>query len=132
VIERTAVTADPHPESVRRSLRALADGSAPSARSSTARPIDDRDRVDATVRDAEAATSCARAAATFLRNGQLPELDAAVRAAERHGWTGLSQNGRRTLATLRRLDAALRGDASGAESDVARDATTSAPVAERF
>ncbi|WP_336022051.1 hypothetical protein [Halobellus salinisoli] len=107
MVERTAPITDSSPESVRRSLRALADGSAPSERPSTSHVTDDRERVTAVVRDGDEATSCARAAVAFLLDGRLDELDAAVAAAERERWVEIARRGRRARATLRALDLAL-------------------------
>mgnify|MGYP007099778651 CR=1 FL=1 len=98
----------PSPDAVRRSLRALADGSAP--------PRDPSDACDATatspgsiVRDAERAVRCAHEAASFLSAGRLAELDRAVARAARRGDDTVADRGRTARESLRRLDAALEG-----------------------
>ncbi|WP_299330465.1 hypothetical protein [Haloplanus sp.] len=122
----------PRPDEVRRSLRALADGSA------SPQPADgptSHDAVsvdpDAVVADAERAADSAREAASFLSAGRLPELDRAVATAARRDEDDIAARGRAARESLRRLDAALRGSDPTTPS-VDTDATTSTPVAERF
>ncbi|MFD1597470.1 hypothetical protein [Halobellus rarus] len=112
---------EPSPESVRRSLRSLAEGSAP-RRSSTAPASagSDPGPLEEVVEDAERAVSCAVAAAAFLLDVGLNALDDAVTAAERCGHDQVAQRGRRSRAILRDLDAALSGrdlDAASAGHD---------------
>ena len=169
---------EPSPESVRRSLRALANGSTSAAETTPADgspPADestsadgaasphtssgtgtagrDADRLESdlgdgegpvadaerTVDDAERAVSCARTAGDFLLGGGRAALDDAVATAARRGSPRLAQRGRRARAVLRDLDAALTGandlrEPRGDDSTPSPtgDATTSAPLAERF
>jgi hypothetical protein len=110
VTDRPSDTDPPRPVDVRRSLRALADGSAP--------PRDPPDGPPATdvtptphpqriVTDAERAAACAREAATFLSAGTLADLDRAVATAARRGDDDIAARGRAARGSLRRLDAAL-------------------------
>jgi hypothetical protein len=118
VTECQSPAPEPSPESVRRSLRALADGSASSRPSpASANAEYDPERLRQIVEDAEHAVSCAEAAAAFLLDGRLAALDDAVTTlgntvttAEHHGLDGLADRGRRARAILRDLDAALVGD----------------------
>jgi len=140
VTECQATTSEPSPESVRRSLRALVDESAPRRPLTDSTSTDcDSERLEAAVEDAERAVSRAEAAAAFLLDGRLATLDEAIMTAERRGSERLTQRGRRARAVLRNLDAALVGNAERREGDVAASqhptaggATTSAPLAERF
>ena len=110
--DRTPDTEEPRPDAVRRSLRALAEGSA-SQRGSSAEETAPSDaasaRPESVVDDAERAVRSAREAAAFLSAGHLPELDRAVAAAARGGDDGVAARGRVALESLRRLDAALNG-----------------------
>lgn len=123
----------PRPDEVRRSLRALADGSA-SPRDPVDGPappeIGSADP-ESVVADAERAARCAREAASFLSAGRLPELDRAVATAARRDEDDIAARGRAARESLRRLDAALRGS-DPTTPPVDTDATTSTPVAERF
>jgi len=102
----------PRPDDVRRSLRALADGSAPrrDPTDGTSDPGPSQSpSPDAVVRDAERAARCARDAVAFLSAGRLPDLDRAVATAARRGDDDLADRGRAARASLRRLDDALEG-----------------------
>jgi len=113
---------EPSPESVRRSLRALTDGSAPARPSPTApgpgREADgpeirlaDAEVVVANlgdaedvISDAESAVSCACAGANFVAAGRLSALDAAVRMSTRCGTAQLARrwtNRERDAAAIR-------------------------------
>jgi len=102
-------TPAPSAHAVRRSLRALADGTAP--RSSPADVVD----VDAAARaiaEAEAATTCAQRASAYLADGRLAALDRAVDAAATERSSDdhdddLARRGRAARRTLRRLQTAL-------------------------
>ncbi|WP_049985827.1 hypothetical protein [Halobellus rufus] len=118
--ERQAATTAQSADSVRRSLRALADGSAPPEPSESATDFDGNERAEAVVRDAESAMSCAREATAFLRDGRLTELEAAVAAADRRGAVDVAERGRRALATLRALDAALDSGRAGSDTQTRR------------
>jgi hypothetical protein len=100
----------PSPETVRRSLRALVEGGAADCRCRPAgtaptRPVGSppADVVEA----AERAAADAREAATFLSDGRLPELDAAITTAAARGDDAVAERGRTAREPLRRLDAAL-------------------------
>ena len=132
--DRPSEADTPRPDEVRRSLRALAEGS-----------VRDRDpkggaagsdtQPASVVADAERAADCAREAASFLSAGRLPELDRAVAAAVHHGDDDVASRGRAARESLRRLDAALRGrseteppDYAGASrSDGDRGSVSSTP-----
>jgi len=104
----------PSPDAVRRSLRALADGSAPECRRvpADAGPADPSSPPpESVVRDAERAAADALAAAAFLPAGRLPQLDAAITAAAARGDDTLAERGRTARESLRRLDAAVGGHA---------------------
>lgn len=110
-------------ESVRQSLRALADGTSPERaapaledaeresvgveRESAERVVGDAER--RVVGDAERVVTCAREAAAFLADGRLADLEAAVATAARRDAEDLERRGRRAQAELSRLDAALCG-----------------------
>jgi hypothetical protein len=115
-------TSQPSPDAVRRSLRALADGSTPgrpqdfpdtgpgdTASSPPATSIETtfRPPPEAVVRDAERATADAQAAAAFLSTERLPQLDAAITTAAARGDDESADRGRAAKRSLRRLDAAL-------------------------
>ncbi|WP_144901760.1 hypothetical protein [Halobellus captivus] len=121
-----SATGAPPSRTVRRSLRALTDGTAPSRTPIRSTDAPSYRRIDEVVSDAETATSCARTAARFLRDGRIAELEAAIAAADRRGAREATRRGQEARETLRGLSAALDGEAN------APVATTSAPVAERF
>lgn len=124
----------PRPDAVRRSLRALATGSASrggSQRDGATAPDAATATPESVVRDAERAADAAREAAAFVSAGRLPELDRAVATAARRDEDDIAARGRTARESLRRLDAALRGCES-TRPPVDPDATTSTPVAERF
>ncbi|WP_311171198.1 hypothetical protein [Halobellus ordinarius] len=124
----------PSTEAVRRSLRALATSTAGAARPASTTSLDEqrRDRgtcegserdadptgepghavrdPDRVVHDAERAVSAATAAAAYLAAGRLPNLSAAIEAADRRGAVEVAERGRDARATLRRLEAALSGE----------------------
>jgi hypothetical protein len=123
----------PSPDAVRRSLRALADGSVPGRHNvppevgpddATASPP--RASTDTTasppeagidtasapppasvVREAEQAAGDARVAAAFLSAERLPHLDAAVATAVARGDDELAERGRVARTSLQRLDSVL-------------------------
>ena len=125
----------PSPDAVRRSLRALADGSAPgrrnvppevglddatapppraSADTTASRPEAGSDTASApppasVVRGAEQAAGDARVAAAFLSAERLPHLDAAVATAAARGDDELAERGRVARTSLQRLDNVLKG-----------------------
>jgi hypothetical protein len=104
----------PSPDAIRRSLRALADGSAPGRRRvpADAGPTDpSAPPPESVVRDAERAAADALAAAAFLTTGRLPHLDAAITAVAARGDDALAERGRTARESLRRLGAALNGHA---------------------
>jgi len=133
VTDRSSPSDAPGPEQVRRSLRALADGSAPprgpngGTTASAVTSIVPKSTVD----DAERAVQYACEAASFLSADRLPELDRAIATAARRGDDGLAARGRRARKSLRRLDAAVDGTET-TEASIGDDTTTSTPVAERF
>jgi hypothetical protein len=106
----------PRPETVRRSLRALAAGSAPSRDGTAGSNYPDGLSVppESVVVDAERAVRCARDAASFLSAGRLPELDRAIAAAARRGDDDVAARGRAARRSLRRLADALNGDGATA------------------
>ncbi|QCC48271.1 hypothetical protein [Halobellus limi] len=105
-----SAASEPSPESVRRSLRALAEGSAPRGPSpDPASARHDPERLRAVVEDAERAVSCAAAASAFLLDGRLATLGDAVTTAERCGHEQVARRGRRARAILRDLDTAVSG-----------------------
>ena len=132
---------EPSPKSVRRSLRALTEGSAPARLTPTAPDpgcdaegpetglvgaeavVADTEDAEDVISDAESAVSCACAGARFVAAGRLSALDAAVRTATRCGTAELARRGRTASATLRRFETALRGhDVSPRSAGVASDA----------
>jgi hypothetical protein len=130
----------PHPDDIRQSLRALADGSAPPREppDEPAPPDGSAADPEPIVRDAERAVGCAREAASFLSAGRLSDLDRAVATATRRGDDTVAARGRVAREPLRRLDAALSGSEQAKPPDGPapaadpRSRTTSTPVAERF
>ena len=104
--DRPSDSDPPRPADVRRSLRALADGSAPPQDLTDASPTADA-APERIVADAERAAECVRSAAAFLSAGRLPDLDRAVAAAARRGDDDVAARGRTARESLRRLDAAL-------------------------
>lgn len=124
-------TSQPSPDAVRRSLRALADGSAPGRRhaqveSESADTASSRSAAltgspsppastdtasalppESLVRDAERAVEDAPAAAAFLAAERLPHLDAAITTAAARGNDELAERGRAAKRSLRRLAAVL-------------------------
>lgn len=113
VSDSTPEAPTPSPDSVRTALRALATGGPPSPGSAFRE----------TVAEADAATASAPDAAAFVRAGRLPELAQAVTDAEAAGEARVAATGRRALATLRRLDAAV-GHAFGPDAGDAESAST--------
>jgi hypothetical protein len=100
----------PRPAEVRRSLRALADGSVPPRESAARQGTSDAAASPkSVVADAECAVDCACEAAAFLSGDRLPDLDRAVATAVRRGDDGVAGRGRAARESLRRLDAALNG-----------------------
>ncbi|MFB6252278.1 MAG: hypothetical protein ABEI27_11460 [Halobellus sp.] len=102
-------SSSPSPRAVRRSLRALADGTAPRGP-----PVDvvDPAAVERTIAEAEAATACAQTASAYVADGRLAELDRAVDAAatdrtSENCAADLARRGRTARATLRQLRVAL-------------------------
>ncbi|MFB6093198.1 MAG: hypothetical protein ABEK02_09330 [Haloquadratum sp.] len=93
--------ATPSSEAVRRSLRALADGTAPGS------PDQRTDAAERTVSEAEAAVACVSTAARYLSEDRLSTLDAAIATATAAGADRTARRGRRARTTLERLDAAL-------------------------
>ncbi|MBB6645816.1 hypothetical protein [Halobellus ruber] len=115
----------PRPEAVRRSLRSLADGSAPSREPTAGSTAPEVGSVppESVVEDAERAVRCARDAASFLSGGRLPDLDRAIAAAARRGDDDVASRGRIARNSLRRLADALSG---GASTEPAGDADRAA------
>ncbi|SMP32812.1 hypothetical protein [Halobellus salinus] len=137
VTDRSPEVDAPRPDEVRRSLRALAHGSASSQPSNAPAPDETvSPDPESVVRDAERAADSAREAASFLSAGRLPDLDRAVATAVRRDEDDTTARGRAARKSLRRLDAALRGGESTTPRPTTppadHDATTSTPVAERF
>ena len=108
VTDRSSEADTPHPEAVRRSLRALAEGAAQGRDSASGATAADA-RPASVVDDAEHAADCARRAASFLSAGRLPELDRTIATAVRNGDNDIASRGRAARESLRRLDAALEG-----------------------
>ena len=112
----------PRSEVVRRSLRALADGSASGRHraSPDTGPCDtvssppaasteptSRPPPESVVCAAERAAADAQVAAAFLAAERLPQLDAAITTAAARGDDEFAERGRTAKKSLRRLDAAL-------------------------
>jgi len=111
VTDRSLDADEPHLNEVRRSLRALADGSV-APRDSTDEPAATAAasaRSMSLVDGAERAVRSAREAASFLSAGRLTELDEAIAVAAHRGDDDVAARGRAARESLRRLDAALSG-----------------------
>jgi hypothetical protein len=108
VTDRSSEADTPHPEAVRRSLRALAEGPAGGRDPASEAAAADA-RAASVVDDAERAADCARRAASFLSAGRLPELDRTIATAVHYGDDDVASRGRAARESLRRLDAALEG-----------------------
>ena len=120
----SAGSSQPSPDAVRRSLRALADGSTPgrpqdlhdtgpgdtaSSPPATSTETTVRSPPESVVRDAERAAADAQAAAAFLSAERLPQLDAAITTAAARGNDEFIERGRAAKRSLRRLDNVLNG-----------------------
>ena len=106
--DRSSEADAPQPDEVRRSLRALAEGSTRDCDPKSG-AVDSDTQPASVVADAERATDCVRKATSFLSAGRLPELGRAVATAVRHGDDDVASRGRTARESLRRLDAALQG-----------------------